>query len=255
MIKTTRIIEMIQLYEVLTFLKLLIVGGALFVASLQDVRTREVSDKIWIFAVPAGGALMLVEVFSTPNYPYVLAVVSLLASVALAFGIYYAGLYGGADAKALTVIAITLPLPPYGYVGTSPIFPLTVLGNGIILSLSLIVLCAVWNISAMLRGINLFSGLRVSGWGKILAFLTGVKIREGTAKSVHFNLMERVMDDGSKELKFIHRVDEEIKEPVVGNDYVWATPAIPMIVFLLAGFILYFFAGDLVLKLVIKIMG
>ncbi|MGQ9759407.1 MAG: prepilin peptidase [Candidatus Methanomethylicaceae archaeon] len=255
------------MHEAITTLKLLAIGGALFVASLQDLRSREVSDKIWVFAIPVGAVLTLAEAFVTPYYPHLLSAVSLLSSVALAFGIYYIGLYGGADAKALTAIAVTFPLPPFGYVGASPIFPLTVFGNGLILSLSLIVVCVVWNTLRVLRGANLFGGLSVSGWGKVLAFLTGVKVREGTARSVHFNPMERVMENGGRGLKFIRRVeeseeeckyegrDEDLKVPSMGEREVWATLAIPMIVFLFAGLLLYFFAGDLILRIAIQIMG
>jgi len=44
----------------------------------------------------------------------VLLVLSIRLTAVLALGIYYAGLYGGADAKALIAIAVTLPLPPVG---------------------------------------------------------------------------------------------------------------------------------------------
>ncbi len=305
-----------SIFEGLAAIKIVLLGGALLVASLQDLKSREVSDKIWGVALPLGLTLTIVEIITTPSYPYLLALLSGAFSVALAFGIYYLGLYGGADAKALATIAATFPLPPYGIFGTSPFFPVTVLGNGIILSLLLIPACLVWNVLFYLRGKDLFSGLTVRGWEKLVALLIGVKVKATTAKSVHFNLMERVGEDGERCLRFIHRVEggeegvekkdngkneaeigkdesekmeegdgiaesEEVKRGVEdvadvkgrgfggeertqvsrGNrynynykydyDYVWVTPAIPMIVFLLAGFALYFFAGDLVFRIVL----
>ncbi|MEM3531753.1 MAG: prepilin peptidase, partial [Candidatus Methanomethyliaceae archaeon] len=94
-----------SIFEALVAIKIMVVGGALLVASVQDVRSREVSDKIWGIAVPVGLMMTLIEAIMTPGYPYMLALLSGIFSVALAFGIYYAGLYGGADAKALAMIA------------------------------------------------------------------------------------------------------------------------------------------------------
>ncbi|MEM2128357.1 MAG: A24 family peptidase C-terminal domain-containing protein [Candidatus Methanomethylicaceae archaeon] len=269
----------LSIFEALVAIKIMVVGGALLVASVQDVRSREVSDKIWGIAVPVGLMMTLIEAIMTPGYPYMLALLSGIFSVALAFGIYYAGLYGGADAKALAMIAAALPLPPYGFLGASPFFPLTVLGNGIILSLLLIPACLVWNILFYLRGKPLFSGIVARWWEKLVAVLIGVRVKASTAESVHFNLMERVKEDGKRGFRFIHKVEDEAEDAAEereggggsasgvterrdgmdekgevhmceGYAYVWVTPAIPMIVFLFVGFVLYFFAGDFVFRIV-----
>lgn len=268
------------MYDLLISSKILLVGATLLAASIQDVKTREVSDKIWGVAIPIGAILTVLEVLSTPGYPYMLALLSGVFSVALAFGIYYAGLYGGADAKALAAIAVTIPLPPYGYLNASPFFPLTVLGNGILLSLSLIVVCLVWNARSYLRDKELFSGMSVKGWEKLVALLIGIRVRSPTAESVHFNVMEKAKEDGTKGFRFIHKLEDEkeadvekgakvlrrdhegesgelegISEEVKTSEgYVWVTPAIPMIVFLLAGYVLYFLAGDLVFRIVLALL-
>ncbi|MGC8936800.1 MAG: A24 family peptidase C-terminal domain-containing protein [Candidatus Methanomethylicaceae archaeon] len=274
------------MYDLLISSKILLVGAALLAASIQDVKTREVSDKIWGAAMPIGAALTVLEVLSKPGYPYMLALLSASFSVALAFGIYYARLYGGADAKALAAIAVTMPLPPYGYLNASPFFPLTVLGNGILLSLSLILVCLAWNTWSYLRGAELFSGMSVKGWEKAVALLIGIRVRPSTAESVHFNLMERAKEDGTKGFRFIHKLEDELEEEAdlqreakaprrdedderegselegiseevktpENYNYVWVTPSIPMIVFLLAGYILYFLAGDLVFRTVLALL-
>ena len=271
-------------FDVLVAMKIMVVGSALLFASFQDIRSREVSDKVWGITLPLGLAMTMVEAFMTPGYPYVLALLSGVFSVALAFGIYYAGLYGGADAKALAVIAATLPLPPNGFLGTSPFFPLTVLGNGIILSLLLIPACLTWNVLFYLRGKPLFSGIPAKDWEKLVAVLIGVRVRASTAKSIHFNLMERMEEDGKRGFRFVHKAGDDGEagcapkgeggemnstdtasggrgDPGKGRGgqmceddvYLWATPAIPMIVFLLAGFVLYFFAGDLIFSIVMML--
>jgi len=280
--------------------KVILIGGALFIASVQDVRSREVSDKIWCIAIPVGILLTFIEGALTPNYPHLLALLSGAFSIGLAFIIYYAGLYGGADAKALVAIAVTIPLPPYGYLSSSPFFPLTVLGNGIILSLFLVPACLLWNAYSCLRGMDLFSGIDASRWEKLIAIFIGIRVKTATANSVHFNVMERVKENGTKGLKFIRKVvddegaseggknipgkelrsisgDKEEEEGKMENynmenreedlcelnvsdarkpnnldNYVWVTPAIPMIVFLFAGFVLYFFIGDFVFRISIS---
>ncbi|MCX8182051.1 MAG: prepilin peptidase [Candidatus Methanomethyliaceae archaeon] len=267
------------IFDALFAIKIMVVSGALLLASIQDVRSREVSDKIWGISIPLGLVLTIIEAFMTPGYPYMLALLSGIFSCALAFGIYYAGLYGGADAKALAMIAAAFPLPHYGFIGASPFFPLTVLGNGIILSLLLIPACLLWNFLFYLRGGALFSGIAARWWEKLVAVLIGIRVKVSTAESVHFNPMEKTRKDGTIGFRFIHKVDDLAEGAAVGEKdvegnsaerssnllgeenkgreatmregYVWVTPAIPMIVFLFAGFVLYFLAGDFVFRIVL----
>lgn len=284
--------------------KMMILGAALAVASYQDVKTREIDDRVWLLSGAAGAVLTVAEVVTTPGYPLVLAGFSALLTAAIAFGVFYLGLYGGADAKALLVAAVTLPLSPWA-VGNAPewlqvpyanpFFPMTLLGNGLLLSLLLVPSCLAWNLWAKLRGEGLFEGVSASSIQKLAAALTAVRVKPSTAASVHFNLIERPVamrssssdprmgsrygqgkatavhseEKGSGasddwELKFFSRISdedydkekEEQSRALAGIDRkVWATPAIPLIVFLLGGYLVSFVWGDLIFTVISGILG
>ena len=240
----------------------MLIAVALTFASFQDLRTREIDDGVWYIAIIAGAVLTAFEVLTTPGYPLVLLVLSIGLTAVLALGIYYAGLYGGADAKALIALAAALPLPPYQNFA-SPFYPLTVLGNGLILSLLLVPACLLWNLifAIKTKGKNgaLFEGIRATRAQKFVAILTGVRVKPATAGLVHFNLMEKVSADGEHVLKLFPEEGPKLIDPNPrsgsGSRTVWATPAIPMIVFFLAGFLLSFAAGDIIFRAASLVLG
>ncbi len=249
--------------------KALIAGIMLAVASYQDFRTREIDDKVWLIGGGLGGALTAYEALFTPAYPYLLAGFSIGITAALAFGVYYLGLYGGADAKALLAIALTFPLAPSWI--TSPLFPIAVLGNSLLLSVLLLIpTCLALNLAWKVSGRSLFDGVEAPWVKKAAAMLTGVRVRPAIARKVHFNLMEvpapkcesagNVQGGGGEEndgnervrLKLFSRVTDEDEEKVIDDrrDYVWVTPAIPMIVFFLAGYISALLGWDILFAVV-----
>jgi len=263
-------------------LKALLIAITLTYASFQDIKTRKIDDRVWLIVIPLGAILTAVEIFATPGYPFVLSGLSIALSVILALALFYVGLYGLADAKALIAIAATLPLPPYAQF-VSPFYPLAVFGNALILSLLLIPTCLLWNLAWASTKKPLFAGIKATTPQKLVALFTGIRVRPGTARSVHFSLMEQVSSDEDKRkaeygesggygnanpddtdahkgwhyLKLFQKV-EDTEEPKVidpQSEYVWVTPAIPMIVFLLAGFLISFVVGDLVFKAVSLFLG
>lgn len=237
----------------LSTLKSIIIGIALLIASIQDLKRREIDDKIWLFTIPIGLLLTIVEILTMPTYPYLLAIVSIIISVTMALSFAYLGLYGGADAKAIITIAFTLPIPPDG---RFLIFPITVFGNALMIVIIflpfLMTSCLIWNLFMRYKGMDLFSGYNISKWKKILIMLIGVKIKSSIAYSVHFNLMERIGKNGKREIKLLRKVEEE-KEKLEG-EYLWASFGLPLVAFIFAGYLLYFIYGDLMLNLIIHFL-
>jgi len=239
--------------------KITLIAVALTFASFQDLRTREIDDRVWYIAIITGAVLTAFEVLTTPGYPLLIAGISVVLTTAVALGIGYIGLYGGADVKALIAVAVTMPLSPYA--STTPFYPFTVLGNGLILSLLLVPACLLWNAAFFIRTgrKSLFEGIRATMAQKFVAFLTGVKVRPATVSTVHFNLMEKVSADGEHVLKFFPEEGPKLIDPNPrsgsGSRTVWATPAIPMIVFFLAGFLLSFVAGDIIFRAASLVLG
>ena len=237
-------------------IKLILIAATLAFASYQDLKTREIDDKLWLITAPIGGVLTLYEMITTPGYQYYLAGFSIGLTVVLALGVAYIGLYGGADAKALIMISLTMPIYPFAGVLVSPFYPLTILGNGLVLSLLLIptlaVLNLVWKVA---RKKNLFEGIRATPMQKLGALFTGIKVRPSTAMSVHFNLIEK-FDGGKRYLKLFNRVEETDEVKIIDKkaEYVWVTPAIPMIVFFLFGFLLSLVGVDILIRVVTLLM-
>jgi len=235
-------------------LKYLVLLGALAFASYQDIRTREIDDKVWLIAGAIGALLTAYEALTVPSYQAFFALVSIGLTALLAFGVYFLGLYGGADAKALLVIAVTLPLSPAVSAPFSPFFPLTVLGNALLCSLVLIPACLVYNVAwSVTHRRPLFGGIRAGALTKLGALFTGIKVKPKTARLVHFNLLE-VNAEGaptSKGLRLFAKVTDEDEVKVIDEnaEYVWVTPAIPMIVFFLVGLVLAMLGADLIFGL------
>jgi preflagellin peptidase FlaK len=106
-----------------------------FVASIQDVRTREISDWIWVLggavSVPIG---IYVSVVSGELLNYV---VSSTVGVVLALAIYFMRLMGGADSKSLILTSLSIPTVDLGTPALTiiNITPLSVLVNSLIISL------------------------------------------------------------------------------------------------------------------------
>jgi preflagellin peptidase FlaK len=235
-------------------LKLLLIGATLAIGSWQDIKTREIDDRLWLVAGIVGGLLTVAEVAASPAYPLVLAVFSILITAVLAFGIYFLGLYGGADAKALLVIALAMPVNTFA-ASPLPIFPLSVFGNSLVISLMIIPVCLIANALRAGRD-SLFAGVKASTLQKVAALFTGIRVSPETAKSVHFNLIEWPLLSGGSKLKLFHKVEEvdEQKRFVAGAKSVWVTVAIPMIVFFLGGFVLAVLGIDILIGLIAWIL-
>src|SRR5207245_27031 len=73
--------------------------GVLIVASLSDLKTREVSNRFWIIYAPVAGALFLARIVFVPDAAAIL-LVSAGATIVVAFLLFQFGAMGGADSKA-----------------------------------------------------------------------------------------------------------------------------------------------------------
>ena len=231
-------------------LKLLLIGASLAIGSYQDIKTREIDDRLWLIAGIAGGLLTVAEIATTPGYPLLVAVFSIILTGILAFGVYFLGLYGGADGKALLVIALAMPVNTF-LASLQPIFPISVLGNALFISLLVIPACLILNAYSAARG-PLFPGVKAGPLKKLVVLFTGIRVSPETAKAVHFNLIERPLPSGGSELRIFHKV-EEVDEPKVfakGAKSVWVTLALPMIVFFRGGFVLAVLGIDIIIGII-----
>jgi len=265
--------------QVLSFSRAFISIAFLAYASWSDFRTREVSNTVWVLYAPTAFVLTLTQLlFFGLDRPFFfglsqpldsLAFYGLSFAIVLAFSValFYAGAFGGADAKALMCLALSLPTLPKTIEPqsnfTSPFFPITVFSNAVLLAALTIVYALVRNAFWKLRtGSKLFAGLEnESAWRKILALMTGYKVELRTLekKNAHVYLLEDIAtkETGEDERRLLVFPKDETQETIVARilsagreenlkNGVWVTPGLPLLIFITAGLIIALLFGDIV---------
>ncbi|RLF17015.1 MAG: hypothetical protein DRJ66_01895 [Thermoprotei archaeon] len=233
---------------------LLVNLSCLAVASIEDVRKREVSNNIWKLMVgmclPA--VILYIVKYGDRNTILHYTVSSLLVS-SMAIALYLAGLIMGGDAKC--IIALSLSNIP-GIVGSLPIALLSFM-NGAVMTLAVLPLILLWNVYVKLvKGVNLFERYEVSPLVKILCPLVAIKIRYGDIKKhidVKYALVE-TMKNGRRVIR-LGKLEGSKISSLSDDDYVWAMPLLPFIVFILAGYVVSIRGINLALKIAMKIMS
>jgi archaeal preflagellin peptidase FlaK len=250
-------------------------------ASWSDYKTREVSNRVWAIYAPIALALSLLGLllFESSQLPFYALSFGITAGLALL--LFYAGGFGGADSKALMCIALALPFAPIALFtpimpqSVSPtsqlIFPITIFGNSVLFAAAsgvyMIVRNVVWHKKTKAK---MFAGSLASEsiGKKLLVLITGYKMKVSTVKEKwHIFPMEDIDDnlvDLKRSLVVVPREDgrEKIVERLskAGNEgkidgYVWATPGLPMLIFVTLGLIVSLFLGDIVWLLVRALVG
>ena len=218
-------------------------------ASFFDLRKREVSDLLWVFFGIIAAAVYVLEFAYGATFDALIGVHILMAG-AVAFGVYKAGLFGGADMLALIVLAALLPTLSAGILEILPagsenmlhaIAPLTVLSNAVILSVSMIGLNLARNaIYASKNPGRLFEGLEHEPTGrKIIAAAIGY--RADCTPKYAFSIEQQVA--GRRQFSFAIKDVETVQYESRQN--VWVTLGTPFLAFMLAGFLVMLFVGDI----------
>lgn len=261
--------------ELLDGVRVLLCLVFLSYASWSDFKTREVSNWVWVIFAPL--ALILTSLQFVMFDPGLLQgyVLSFAATSALSITLFYAGAFGGADAKAFICLSLALPfypadiLQPYSNV-VSPLsqmlFTLTIFSNAVLLAaLSVLYIMARNLLWKQRTKKNLFEGVeKEAKWRKILVLLSGYKadIAELEKKEYLYPLED--FDENERKL-FVVPKDEDRKEIVARlqkakregrlQNGVWATPGLPMLIFVTIGLIVALVYGDIVWVFVRSALG
>jgi preflagellin peptidase FlaK len=271
---------MMALQEILLGSSIAVSVVILLYASWKDYQSREVSNMVWVIYAPVAFALTLSELLLFQQSELVLYAITFGVSAGIAFLLFFTGGFGGADSKALMCIALALPFAPIALIHPliyppSPtstlIFPITILGNSVLLAAAsaiyMIARNIVWHKKTKTP---LFSGsLAGESLGKKLVVLvTGYRMNVAKVKAKwHIFPMEDI-DDSTGDLKrklvvipkdegrdqIVERLENAISAGKI-SQYVWATPGLPMLIFVTLGLIVALFAGDLVWLIVKAIIG
>ena len=258
--------------QILAAARMSIVIAFFAYASWSDHKSREVSDKVWLFLGPLSLTLMLTEIllfYPSNLIPYA---ISFGVTTAFAVILFYAGGFGGADAKALMCLALALPFYPENLLtplagSPSPIstmiFPITVFSNSVLFAALSTVVLFFYNLVWRLRKHeDLFQGSQKneSPGKKILVLITGYKAAVSRLKEKwHVYPMEDIESDANNEYKrkliilpkdegrneIVERLDNAIQSGII-KDGLWATPGLPMLIFVTAGLLVALFLGDII---------
>jgi preflagellin peptidase FlaK len=252
----------------------------LLYASWSDYKTREVSNRVWAIYAPIALALSLTELFLYEPSKLPLFGLSFGVTAAFAIILFYSGGFGGADSKALMCIALALPFstetlftPIFGVSPLSQnLFPLTIFSNSVLFAAASGIYMILRNlIQRVTTGKKLFEGTLVteSIGKKILVMVTGYKVPLSKLKETwHVYPMEDVNDDGENPLKrklvvvpkdegrneIVERLSNAVGSGKISGK-VWATPGLPMLIFVTIGLIVALLFGDLVWILVSFVLG
>lgn len=255
----------------------------LFYASWSDYKTREVSNRVWAIYAPVALILSLASflLYAPSELPWFALCFGITAAFSLL--LFYSGAFGGADSKALMCMALALPffprilLSPILLRGLSPLsqrlFPITILSNAVLFAAATGIYMIIRNVGWSIKNKKgLFEGtLAQESIGKKLAvFITGYRtsitklkekwhvypmedIEEGDQNSVPKRKLIIVPND-EKRNDVVERLSKAAQEGKI-TDNVWATPGLPMLIFITAGLIIALLLGDVVWILVSLALG
>jgi preflagellin peptidase FlaK len=257
--------------------------ACLIYASWSDYKTREVSDRVWLLFAPTALLLSIAELLLYEPSRLPLFGLSFAVTVVIAVALNYSGGFGGADSKALMCLGLALPFSPTALVtpvlaaGVSPlsqnIFPFTVLSNS--------VLVAAFSAVAMIFH-NLFRRVKTRqkmfeatlanepAWKKVLVLMTGCKFSIAKLKAIwHIFPLEDIAEENGegaakrkllvwpkdeKRDDIVARLSKAVDAGKIGAD-VWATPGLPMLIFVTIGLIIALFFGDIIWLLISLALG
>jgi archaeal preflagellin peptidase FlaK len=209
----------------------------LSIATISDIRKREVNDLIWIIF----GALGIVIIFLHSDLGEELLKVGISAMVIpVVFLIWRIGFFGGADALAIVTTSILVP----GISLTEAVVtPFSTLTNAIVISLIIIFSNITRNLASLVLGKNIFAGFDETSTKKILAMFVGYI---ASNPKYAFSIEQDTVRGKKMVLTPHHAENSEFCD----RKDTWVSPAVPYMVFITAGFIVQLFVGDILLQII-----
>ncbi|MHA1501037.1 MAG: A24 family peptidase C-terminal domain-containing protein [Candidatus Heimdallarchaeota archaeon] len=199
---------------------------ALLFAGIEDVLYREVRHElVWILMVVFGLVLDILYILLGPlevNDALLQILLSIVVGLVIGFALFYLGIWGGADTKALWALSILTPIYPFSYnilglelpeilVIDGMIFSI-IINSGLIAILYPIILLIVNAIKSSKT--PLFRGVKVETSEKIRCFLFGYtkKVSKIKPNKLHYDFLEDLPD-----LKFTGKFEGDYKGRLDGK--------------------------------------
>jgi len=251
--------------EALNLIGFILSLGFLGYAALRDLEAREVGDHVWLIYGPIGLVLTALRLLYDPGLWRIFSA-SILLTSALTLLMAYLGLFGGADAKAFICLSLANPVWPWrtpilGWV--HPLYPLAVLYNTYLLTLTVVAYALARNIHYRLKRGSLFKGFEDAPLGsRILALLTGYKVSLHDLEESYLYPMEGIRD-GERRLTLLvdaeaerENLIQELKREyeAQGIGEAWATPGLPLLAYAVPALLATGLLGDILAKLITYLM-
>jgi len=256
--------------EGLTALQITVVLSFMLYASWSDIKTREVSNKVWAFLGPVGLAFTLANIHLTGSYSkFNDLALSFLITTGIAMALFYLGFFGGADAKALICLSLALPYPPTEVFTPAFSFisflPLSVFANAVLSSVLIAFYALLRNVLRLTSGKSLFEGLESEPiTKKFMSLITGYKVKVSDLKEKFYlypiekieqtqegkitkKLQVLIQAEADREAD-VAKIAEFSRSGLVSE--VWATPGLPFLFFITVGLIVTLLFGDVIFWLI-----
>ncbi|MCQ1535052.1 peptidase A24 [Methanosarcina sp. KYL-1] len=252
-------IELLKLAACLPFL---------LYSSYTDLTTRRVPNRVWKLMLLSLSGFVLYEAV-VGGTPYILHLLfSFFLIFALTYLLFKAKVFGGADMKALVVLAILVPVYPtlefhglnFPLLGVPPIklFALTVLENALFLTAAVPLGLFCYNL------LHFNPEMLKKPLYMLIAYRVKIKdLRVLLEKGRHLRLAERFeFKNGKLKPHFagsgivlnsnvLSRLEAH-EENGLMDSFIWVTPGLPFMVPITAGFIMTALIGDLIFHVVMK---
>ena len=237
---------------IVLLLRLAVSSALLVYASACDVASREVSDWVWVLGIPTCVLLDGVDLyFGRIDLLYLVA--SLGVSFLLGYVLCVLGFYGGADGRALVLMAAAMPSYPPSTLFIIQVLPLPlffIFFTSTLFSIIYPLKVFTLNVIDLLRGKRLLHGIEEDNLLKrLVLYVTARRVTFETLKAgLKYFPAETIVVEGGEARRtpiyFLHAeadVDELVEQLEAHKelfpDGVLASPTIPMIVFQTAGFL------------------
>lgn len=218
-------------------IRILFALAMLGIATIIDIRSREISDFIWIVF----GGISVVLLFFEPNIIEAAFGVGFSLIVApLVLILWRFGLFGGADALGLIVLSA---LAPMATLTDSAVSPFSIVVNSALLSVSPMIFNFIRNSILVLRKENIFQDFDEPTSKKIFVMFLGYR-----SKNPRYSFSLETQVGKKKRLNIALHHSDTAEYCTTPNT--WVTPGLPFMIFILGGFIIQLFFGDVVLRLI-----
>jgi len=209
----------------------------LITASLLDVKKREINDLLWI----GFGSVAIIMLITSGDISGTIKMTGISMVIApIAIVLWRFGIFGGADAFCLIVLAGVAPMLS---LSGAEITPLTTLTNAAVISVIPLFTNLIRNLSAIVKKQDIFEGFNESKLNKVIAVFVGYR-----AKNPKFSFSIERNEGNQKKLDFGFQHAENTQFCTTAKT--WVTPGIPYVIYITGGFVVQIFYGDLIINLI-----